>query len=320
MKSRIENRPNFCLEVWGTDFNKIKDTCIFAEKLGYDGFFYGESLAEIDLDCWTILSNLSAVTNKIKLGPVITYLFPQYRSIVLLAKQAVTLQEMSDGRLEFRTGAGATLQWSLQWWHPYGIEYPSNVERVSMLEEGIHLLRRLWKCDNNTEVSIHFTGNHYKLNGASLKEPGKTIPITIAAKKRKTMHIAARYADKWESSYLTPEQFASLNKEFEDFIRYERSNRGNNNIDNKTIKRSIELDVIIADSDSNLEYKKRIFSMERGPGIAHKMLKHGLVGTPDKIGERIREYIDSGINQFFLAFQDPVDIKALELFMDAAVR
>ncbi|HKI06910.1 MAG TPA: LLM class flavin-dependent oxidoreductase, partial [Nitrososphaeraceae archaeon] len=74
------NKPNFCLEVWGTDYNKIKDTCILAEKLGYDGFFYGESLADIDMDCWTVLSSLSAVTTKVKLGPVITYLFPQYRS------------------------------------------------------------------------------------------------------------------------------------------------------------------------------------------------------------------------------------------------
>jgi hypothetical protein len=71
------NKPNFCLEVWGTDYNKIKDSCILSEKLGYDGFFYGESLADIDLDCWTILSSLSAVTDKVKLGPVITYLFPQ---------------------------------------------------------------------------------------------------------------------------------------------------------------------------------------------------------------------------------------------------
>jgi alkanesulfonate monooxygenase SsuD/methylene tetrahydromethanopterin reductase-like flavin-dependent oxidoreductase (luciferase family) len=233
LKSRNESRPNFCLEIWGTDFNRIKDTCIFAEELGYDGFFYGESLADIDLDCWTVLSNLSAVTDKIKLGPVLTYLFPQYRSIVLLAKQAATLQELSDGRLEFRTGAGAPLEWSLQWWHPYGIEYPNNVERVCMLEEGIHLLRRLWKCSGNSENSIHFTGKYYKLSGASLKEPSKMIPITITAKKSKTMRIAAKYADTWESSYLTPEQFASLNKEFEDFIRYERSNRENNIIGNK---------------------------------------------------------------------------------------
>src|SRR5918912_1082102 len=139
----------FCLEVWGSDYDKIKDTCMLAENLGYYGFFYGESLADIDLDCWTILSNLSAVTDKIKLGPVITYLFPQYRSIILLAKQAVTLQEISNGRLEFRTGAGATLQWSLRWWHPYGIEYPSNTERVRILEEGISLLHRLWKSSGS---------------------------------------------------------------------------------------------------------------------------------------------------------------------------
>jgi alkanesulfonate monooxygenase SsuD/methylene tetrahydromethanopterin reductase-like flavin-dependent oxidoreductase (luciferase family) len=316
-------RPNFCLEVWGTDYNKIKDTCILAEKLGYDGFFYGESLADIDLDCWTILSNLSAVTDKIKLGPVITYLFPQYRSIVLLAKQAVTLQEISNGRLEFRTGAGATLQWSLQWWHPYGIEYPSNSERVRMLKEGISLLHRLWNASggNNNEPSVYFAGNYFKLNGASLKRPSKTIPITIAAKKRKTMQIASKYADVWESSYIAPEQFVSLNKKFEDIIKSEQcSNNNNINTDKKTIKKSVELDVIIADTDSDLEYKKRIFAMERGPGVAHQILEHGLVGTADKIGERVREYIDAGLDQFFLAFQDPFDFRALKLFMDGAVR
>jgi alkanesulfonate monooxygenase SsuD/methylene tetrahydromethanopterin reductase-like flavin-dependent oxidoreductase (luciferase family) len=318
------NRPNFCLEVWGTDYNKIKDTCILAEKLGYDGFFYGESLADIDLDCWTILSNLSAITDKVKLGPVITYLFPQYRSIALLAKQAVTLQEISNGRLEFRTGAGATLQWSLQWWHPYGIEYPSNAERVSMLEEGILLLCKLWRVSGNNDngSSIRFTGKYFKLNGASLKKPDKTIPITIAAKRRKTMQIAAKYADVWESSYITPEQFASLNKKFEDIIIKSKQSGNNNyhNTDKKTIKKSVELDVIIADTDSDLEYKKRIFAMERGPGVAHQTLKHGLVGKADKIGERLKKYVEAGVNQFFLAFQDPFDSRALESFMDAAVR
>ena len=76
----------FCLEVWGTDYEKIKELCILAEKLGYYGFYYGESLAQIDLDCWSIISNLSALTTTIKLGPVITYLIPRYRNIALLAK------------------------------------------------------------------------------------------------------------------------------------------------------------------------------------------------------------------------------------------
>ena len=81
--------------------------------------------------------------------------------------------------------------------------------------------------------------------------------------------------------------------------------------------KSIELDVIIADSDSDLEYKKRIFAMERGPSVAHQILKHGIVGKPDKIAEKLREYTDAGVDQFFLAFQNPFDHKALDLFMTA---
>ena len=62
---------------------KIKQTCLLAEELGYYGFYYGESLTEIDLDCWTVLSAMIPITNKIKLGPVITYILPEYRSLAL---------------------------------------------------------------------------------------------------------------------------------------------------------------------------------------------------------------------------------------------
>jgi alkanesulfonate monooxygenase SsuD/methylene tetrahydromethanopterin reductase-like flavin-dependent oxidoreductase (luciferase family) len=51
--------------------------------------------------------------------------------------------------------------------------------------------------------------------------------------------------------------------------------------------------------------------------VAHQILKHGLVGKPDKITEKLREYTNAGVDQFFLAFQDPFDHKALDLFMNA---
>ena len=150
----------FCLEIWGTDYNKIQKVCIFAEENGYDGFFYGESLTNIDLDCWTILSSLINITNKIKLGPVITYLFPEYRNIALIAKQATTFQILSNGRLEFRTGTGATLQYAVPWWNPYGIEYPKAVKRVELLNEGLYILTRLW---NKELSSIKFKGKYFEL-------------------------------------------------------------------------------------------------------------------------------------------------------------
>ena len=296
-----------CLEIWGTNYEKIKDTCIFAEKNGYDGFFYGESLANIDLDCWTVLSSLINITSKIKLGPVITYLFPDYRSIALLGKQAITFQTLSKGRLEFRTGAGATLQYSIQWWYPYGIEYLKSINRVELLDEGLHVLTMLW---NKELSSITFKGRYFKLNGANIKIPHiliEKVPITVAAKKKKTMTIAAKYADIWESSYISPKEFLKLNNEFSHII--------DKNI-NRKIERSIELDVIIAESVTDLEYKEKIFAMERGPNILYQIRKYGLIGKSTTVAERIKEYLEAGVTQFFLAFQDPFDIGSLGIFND----
>jgi len=291
----------FCLEVWGTDYEKIKEACILAEKLGYHGFYYGESLAEIDLDCWSIISNLSAITKTIRLGPVITYLIPQYRNIALLAKQSATLQEISKGRLEFRTGAGATQNYGVQWWYPYGIDYPNRKERVSLLDEGLDVLKLLW-----SKPKVQFNGRYFKINGASLKNPNKPIPITIAAKGKKMIQLVLKHADIWESSYLSPEQFAAVDSKFEETSK-------ENNVTKKIVK-SIELDVIIANSDSELEYKKKLFAMERGPAILNQILRHSLVGKPNDVAQKVRKYIDAGVEQFFLAFQDPFDYKAIQLF------
>jgi alkanesulfonate monooxygenase SsuD/methylene tetrahydromethanopterin reductase-like flavin-dependent oxidoreductase (luciferase family) len=297
----------FCLEIWGTNYEKIKEMCVFAEKSGYDGFFYGESLTDIDLDCWTVLSSLINITSKIKIGPVITYLFPEYRNITLLAKQAMTFQNLTKGRLEFRTGAGATLQYSIQWWHPFGIEYLKAFERVEILDEGLQVLTKLW---NSKMSSVKFEGKYFKLNGASIKIPNiviEKIPITVAAKKKKTMAIAAKYADIWECSYISPIEFLKLNNEFTHLIDKDT---------NPKIEKSIELDVVIAESDTDLKYKEKIFAMERAPHILHQIKKYGLIGKPRDIGERINEYLKVGVTQFLLSFQDPFDKNSLGLFND----
>ena len=147
----------FCIEVWGTDYNKIKESCILAEKLRYYGFYYGEALVHIDLDCWTVISSLTALTSKIKLGPVITYLYPQYRRRIISQTGRATFQEISDGRLEFRTGAGATPQFAVQWWHPYGIDYPKEFVRVSMLREGVEVFKALWNQYEEDDNTSSFT-------------------------------------------------------------------------------------------------------------------------------------------------------------------
>lgn len=296
----------FCLEVWGTSYEDIRKTCLEAEKLGYYGFYYGESLAEIDMDCWTVISSLAAITNKIKLGPVITYLFPQYRNIALVAKIALTFQEISEGRLEFRTGAGATLQYATQWWYPFGVSYPKISQRLNILEEGLQILEKFW-----SGKPVFFDGKYFKINGGTMKRTNKALPITIAAKGDKMMAIAAKYANIWEASYISPEKFNDLNEKFKEICYKEKIN------DSNKIMRSIELDVIIAKSESELDYKKRLFMMDRGPGVYNQILQNGLVGTKDRVRQKIDEYADLGVEQFFLAFHDPYNISDLELFIDS---
>jgi alkanesulfonate monooxygenase SsuD/methylene tetrahydromethanopterin reductase-like flavin-dependent oxidoreductase (luciferase family) len=140
------------------------------------------------------------MTHKIKLGSVIAYMLPQYRNISLLAKQALTVQEISNGRLGFRTGVGATPQWASNWWHSYVIDYPNNPKRVSLFEEGMELLGMLWSRSSTTTT---FNGQHFKVKDIALLKNclrTKVIPITIAAKQLKTMQIAAKYAHIWERS------------------------------------------------------------------------------------------------------------------------
>ena len=110
-----------------------------------------------------------------------------------------------------------------------------------------------------------------------------------------------------------------MNSEFEQ-INHEIDNEANGtDVQNgrSKVSASKSLDVIIADSDSELEYKKRLFSMERGPSSYNQMLKHGLIVKPEEIVTRVREYANMKISQFLLAFQDPFDLRALELFADA---
>ena len=63
-------------------------------------------------------------------------------------------------------------------------------------------------------------------------------------------------------------------------------------------------------SDSEVKYKEQIFSMQRGPNVLHQIKKKWHVRKSDNIVHRIQEYANVGVDQFFLAFQDPNDTKS----------
>ncbi|MDQ6723603.1 MAG: hypothetical protein M3Z01_04990 [Thermoproteota archaeon] len=104
----MTGEPLFCLEIWELITIKLKILFLLAGDRGYYGFFFGEYLTDLDLDCWTVLSTLLFLTIKIKLGPAITYLLSRYRSIALIAYPVIPFKKYLMGN-EFRTRLRATL-------------------------------------------------------------------------------------------------------------------------------------------------------------------------------------------------------------------
>src|SRR5690606_23395012 len=73
--------------------------------------------------------------------------------------------------------------------------------------------------------AVYHNGKYFRATGAEMLKPATDIPITIAANGTKMMQSAARFADFWESSYLTPMEFSAKNRKFEEMLQQENSNK-----------------------------------------------------------------------------------------------
>ena len=179
------------------DLNEVTRRVDFAEEAGFDGVWvfdhfkplYGESSGPC-LEAWTLLSALAARTERVRLGALVTG--NTYRHPSILATEAVTIDHVSNGRLELGIGAG----WFEQEHRELGVAFPSRRERLERLEEAVQVVRLLM-----TEDGATFPGRHYSLDGATyrprpVQQP--TPPIWIGASgERVSIPIAARHADVW---------------------------------------------------------------------------------------------------------------------------
>src|SRR5438067_355856 len=106
-------------------------------------------------EAWTLLAGLAAVTSHIRIGVLVSS--NTFRHPALLAKQAITLDHISNGRLDFGFGAG--------WYEPehemFGLDMPPAAERVDRFKEAVEVVDTLLR----NEVST-YSGRFYTLNDA----------------------------------------------------------------------------------------------------------------------------------------------------------
>ena len=289
------------LEVWSADFAQLEATCRSAERLGFDALYYGESPHDLNLDCWTTLGALAQATDRIRLGPVITNILPTYRSTILLARQAATVAAISDNRLDFRTGAGASVRFGRDWWEPYGVHYPRYDQRVADLQSALEMLPALWA---GAAAAPAGTGSGEAPTAGSGMAPA--IPVTVAATGARAMRLAATHAQIWETSFCTPTEFA------------ERDARMNELLGDRNIVRSLEIDGFLSLTDAGLTRLLDRVRSERGVGEdLDPVFDRALLGTPPQARERLLELADAGVDQVVVALHDPHDPDALDALVSA---
>lgn len=178
----------------GLTFNQMRDTCLAAEKQGYDLFtmtdhFYPmrpESLG-YPLDCWSTLAGLAAITKKIRLGSLVTCVW--YRNPTLLGKIATTIDIISNGRLILGIGAG----WHEAEFKAYFGHFPSVKDREDNLQEAAQILRSMLH-----RRETNFIGERYRVEKLiNMPYPIQSpIPLLIGGGgEKRTLRIVAMYGD-----------------------------------------------------------------------------------------------------------------------------
>ena len=174
------------------------------ERLGFDTLWnfdhmlpFAGDLTQPCFETWTTLAAMAMATSRIRIGALVNGVM--YRDPATLAKSAVQVDLISNGRLEFALGAA----WAVPEFEAYGLYYPEVGERMSRLEEALAIVRSLW-----TQARTDHHGKYYTINNAPcepkpIQQPHP--PIMIGGNGNRTIRIAARHADIWNGFGTPPE-------------------------------------------------------------------------------------------------------------------
>ncbi|HEY4606423.1 MAG TPA: LLM class flavin-dependent oxidoreductase, partial [Acidimicrobiia bacterium] len=142
------------------------------------------------MDAWSLFGGLAAVTERIRFGAMVTA--NTFRHPAVLAKQAVTIDRMSQGRLELGVGTG----WHEREHEAFGIDLPPLRRRFELLEETFAILHGLM-----TEEVFDFVGKHRTITSARFEPKPIQRPrppfVVGGIGPRRTIPLAARWADQW---------------------------------------------------------------------------------------------------------------------------
>jgi alkanesulfonate monooxygenase SsuD/methylene tetrahydromethanopterin reductase-like flavin-dependent oxidoreductase (luciferase family) len=180
------------------DWHPLLDRFLHAERLGFDVASTGDHFCDWTnppspwFEMWSVLAGVAQGTSRIRLAPCVAQI--PLRNPAMFARQALTVDHISGGRLEVGLGLGLPIDPSYEM---IGIENWTNPTRVAHFSEYVEIVDRMLSQEETT-----YRGEHYQVVGATMN-PRSTQrprpPITVAALGPVMIRKAVEHADTWNT-------------------------------------------------------------------------------------------------------------------------
>jgi F420-dependent oxidoreductase-like protein len=290
----------------GLDWTRWQRLVRTVEEVGYAGLFRSDHLTNptgpvLDaLELWSSLTWLADNTRRIEFGPLVSPV--SFRHPVITAWQASAVDNLADGRLRLGVGAG----WEEREHETYGFDLLDTDRRFARFEEALQVVTLLLQ----SEVPVSFDGEFYRLRDAVLMprspSPGGP-PIVIGGNgPRRTLPLAARYADEWNAVLVTPERFIELNARLDELLR--EAGRLP-----EQVRRTLMTRVVFGRTAADVERKLA------GESADELRTEGDIIGTAPEVAEQLGRLEEAGVQRVMLQWLETDDVDGLEAMAQAVL-
>jgi F420-dependent oxidoreductase-like protein len=287
------------------DWRALADAC---ERHGIEALFRSDHYMPLagqsergSLDAWATIAALAAVTSTVRLGTMVSP--ATFRHPSELAKVVTTADHVSGGRVELGLGTG---------WHEgeheaYGFPFPPLRERLELLEEQLQVIAGEW-----ADGPFSFDGRHYRTKDldARPKPVQRPRPNLILGGQggRRSVALAARYADEYNTFYKTADELAAIRRDLDAACR----DRGR-----EPIPLSLMTGVLVGADRAELVERAARLARWRGQGddgesFLESVPDSWIAGTLDQAAERLRALSELGVERLMAQHLVHRDLDSVE--------
>jgi alkanesulfonate monooxygenase SsuD/methylene tetrahydromethanopterin reductase-like flavin-dependent oxidoreductase (luciferase family) len=298
-------------------FSQLRDVWQAADELGFRAAFTFDHFVPLNpgerpgsaaadsapprgpqLEGWTAATALAAATTRLEVGTLVSGV--TYRHPALLAKMAVTLDHVTDGRAILGLGAA----WHHDEHRRYGIDFPATGERMGRLDEALQIFHLL--CESKDDVD--FAGRWYRLEAAPFDpkpvRPGG-IPILVGGSGPRLRDIACRQATMF-NSFSAPWEWSALNTDLDE--RCAAAGRGPEELE----RTGFVFAELSGDPGREADLVSH-FCRTRG-GTETEARHRVVLADPSQAIDVLRSYRDAGVSMVVLNLRAPHSLDGLTRF------